>query len=199
MKLTIKTNLILLIALIALQFSCKKNQDNNAAPTPTNNAFTLTSIAVENGLLLSAYKCEPKVNGIEKSIPLSWSNVPATAKTLAICMIHYPVPTDTSNVSTYLTLWNIDKSVTGIPYGTANNGPWYMGANKDGNVISYTSPCSAGPGTHTYYITIYALSATPVMLPSQNSLSVNYKVLRNALSTVTIIDKATLTFNSITP
>jgi phosphatidylethanolamine-binding protein (PEBP) family uncharacterized protein len=74
-----------------------------------------------------------------------------------------------------------------------------MGANKDGNVISYTSPCSAGSGTHNYIITLYALSAVPPSLPTQHSLSVNYAVLKNALTSVTVIDKAVLNFKSVTP
>jgi hypothetical protein len=74
-----------------------------------------------------------------------------------------------------------------------------MGPNKDLNVISYTSPCSVGPGTHRYTITIYALSATPASLPKQNSLSVTYSVLKNSLSTVTILGKTSLVFDSVTP
>jgi phosphatidylethanolamine-binding protein (PEBP) family uncharacterized protein len=183
--------------IIFTQFSCKKSETTST--TAPSTAFTLTSIAVQNGFLLDAYKCEPKVSGVEKSIPLSWSNIPSTAKSLAISMIHYPNAADSSIISTYLTLWNIDKSVTAIPYGMAKNGAWFMGANKDGNVISYTSPCSAGSGTHNYIITLYALSAVPPSLPTQHSLSVNYAVLKNALTSVTVIDKAVLNFKSVTP
>jgi phosphatidylethanolamine-binding protein (PEBP) family uncharacterized protein len=113
-------------------------------------------------------------------------------------MVHYPFPGDSTQINSYLLLWGIDKSVTQIPYAKADKGPWFMGSNKDGNTISYTSPCSPSPGSHQYIITIYALSATPPGLPTQNSLSVNYSLLINALSTVTIIDKTTLVFNSVT-
>ena len=65
--------------------------------------------------------------------------------------------------------------------------------------ISYSSPCSAGSGTHQYTITLYALSATPASLPTQSSLSVTYPVLTSAISTVTVVGKATLVFNSVTP
>lgn len=180
-----------------LFFSCKKSTEN-VTPTPSGT-FTLSSIAVTNGMLLDAYKCEPKVNGKEKSIPLAWTNAPSSANAFAITMIHYPNANDSSVYNSYLELWGIDKSVTEIPYGQADKGPWFMGPNKDTNTISYTSPCSQGSGTHRYTITIFALSATPASLPKQSSLAVTYSVLKNALSTVTIIDKATLVFDSVTP
>ena len=50
--------------------------------------------------------------------------------------------------------------------GTADDGLWYIGSNKDGTAISYTSPCSPDAATHEYTITIYALSATPASLPT---------------------------------
>jgi len=178
--------------------SCQKDKEQSTIQ-PVNSLFSLTSIAVTNGLLLDAYKCEPKVNGIENSIPLSWSNAPSNATSFAITMVHYPDPKDSTHLNSYLLLWGIDKSITQIPYAQADKGPWFMGSNKDGNTISYTSPCSPSSGSHRYIITIYALSATPPGLPTESSLSVNYTVLINALATVSIIVKATLVFNSVTP
>lgn len=196
-----KIRLLALFFLVAAS-SCKKDDTTNtptAATATTATAFTLTSTAVANGLLLDAYKCEPKVNGIEKSLPLAWANAPAAANAFAITMVHYPDPANPAVFNSYLELWGIAKTVTGIAYGQAGNGPWFMGPNKDLRSISYSSPCSAGSGTHQYTVTIYALSATPASLPTQSSLSVTNQVLTNALSTVTVIDKATLVFNSVTP
>ncbi len=161
--------------------------------------FTLTSPAVVDGQLLPQYKCEQKVDGKEDSIPLAWTNVPAGAGSLAVIMHHYPDPNDRSKVSSYLLLWGIDPTVTEIPLGAADDGPWFMGANKDGVAISYTSPCSKGAGTHEYTITLYALSETPPSLPKQSSLAVDYQVLKQALDTVTVMDTATLTFTNTTP
>lgn len=136
---------------------------------------------------------------MEESIPLSWSNVPAGTKSLAVIMHHYPDPHDKTRVSAYLLIWGIDPGVTEIPHGAADDGPWFMGANKDGAAISYTSPCSKGAGTHEYTITVYALSETPPSLPQESSLSVTYEVLTKALETVTMIDTASLVFTSTTP
>lgn len=159
--------------------------------------FTLTSSAVVNGELLAEYKCEEKVDGKEASIPLAWSGVPESAGSLAVIMHHYPTPDDISQVNSYLLLWGIDPSVTEIPYGEADDGSWYMGVNKDGVTVSYTSPCSPSPGSHEYTITLYALSATPPSLPAESSPEVNYDVLKSAIETVTVIATATLTFNDV--
>ncbi len=168
-----------------------------SSDTTTTTPFTLTSIAVSGGELLDAYKCEAKVMGAEASIPLAWSGVPASAGSLAIIMHHYPDPTDTSNISYYLVLWDIAPSVTEIAHGAADDGPWYMGANKDGK-LSYTSPCSPSPGAHAYTITIYALSETPATLPAVSSTTITGDDLKTAIATVTTIDTATLDFDSVT-
>ncbi len=178
------------------QIQIKVIADDGVVDT-TGSEFTLTSIAIGNGELLDAYKCEAKVDGKENSIPLSWSNVPDGTNSLAIIMKHYPNPTDLENPSSYLLLWNIDPDVTEIPYGMADDGPWYMGSNKDGVAISYTSPCSPSAGSHEYTITLYALSETPSVLPNSSSIDVDYDVLINAISTVTVIDEASLTFNDV--
>jgi phosphatidylethanolamine-binding protein (PEBP) family uncharacterized protein len=200
MKRIIKINRIILVCMMIsiVSASCQKDKEQSIAPT-ADSLFTLTSDAVSNGLLLDAYKCEPKVNGIENSIPLSWSNAPANANSFAITMVHYPNPNDSIHLNSYLILWGIDKSVIVIPYAQADKGPWFMGSNKDTTAISYTSPCSPSSGAHKYTITIYALSATPQSLPANSSITVTYGVLMNALSTVTIIDTAILVFNNITP
>ena len=182
-------NLILIIALITgttFLATCKKRGCTD--PLGTNykstavkdngkckysGEFTLASIAVADGELKDEYKCEDKIDGIQKSIPLVWNNVPAGTGSLAIIMEHYPNPEDLTMANCYLLLWDIDPSVTEIPYGTADDGPWYMGSNKDGDYISYTSPCSPDAGTHKYQIILYALrkhllhcrTLAPWMLP----------------------------------
>lgn len=167
------------------------------AATTSSAAFTLTSSAVENGMLLAAFRGEKKdENGVEKSIPLAWSGVPAGTGSLAVIMFHYPFPEDHTQINTYLLLWDIAPTVTGIPHGKADDGPWFMGANKDGTVISYTSPNSPNPNPHEYTIVLYALSETPPTLPRESSLAVNHDAFMKALSTVKILGSASLTFVS---
>jgi len=187
---------IIILALFSLTIfiSCSKD---DKVDEPTNSTFTLSSSAIENGDLLDAYKCEVKINEIENSIPLSWTHVPDEANSLAIVMHHYPNSNDLTQVNSYLLLWDIDPGVAEMPYGTADDGPWFMGANKDGTAVSYTSPCSPSAGTHEYTITLYALSETPSVLPTSSSVSVDYDTMINAISSVTVIDQAILTFNDV--
>jgi phosphatidylethanolamine-binding protein (PEBP) family uncharacterized protein len=154
-------------------------------------AFTLTSPAVVDGALQEEYQCETKVDGVEDSIPLAWSNLPSGTNQVAITM-HEPT---TGN--TYLLLWGIDASVTSIAHGAADDGAWFMGPNKDGNAISYTSPCSQSGGTHSYTLTIYALSETPASLPTANELTMTMTLdtLTTAIAPVTLAS-ATLTFTT---
>mgnify|MGYP006865031683 CR=1 FL=1 len=74
--------------------------------------IVLSSEAISGRELLDSYKCEAKVDGVEASIPLTWSNIPTSAGSI---------------VNSYLLPWDIDPTVTSIAYGTADDGPWYMG------------------------------------------------------------------------
>ncbi|MCP3690520.1 MAG: hypothetical protein GY784_19120 [Gammaproteobacteria bacterium] len=163
--------------------------------------FTLTSEAISDGQILESYTCEKKepidTEYEKNSIPLSWSNVPESAGSLAITMHLYPNPDDTTSVNSYLALWGIDPSTTEIPYGKADEGSWYIGGNKAGLATSYTSPCSHSPGTHKYILTLYALSETPPSLPVENDKDINYDKLTEAIATVTTIDTAVLKFDFI--
>lgn len=189
--------------LFPILFICLLSCENKEAAITTCNHddfktihsnFKLSSIAIENGVLLAAYKCEQKIDGIENSIPLSWQNVPVGTKSLAIVMYHYPKGVEKNEVNSYLLLWDIDPKTTSIPYKMAGDGAWFMGANKDGNAVSYTSPCSHGKGKHEYTIALYALSETPPGLPKMSTIEVDYNVLMDAISTVDIIDRTTLKF-----
>lgn len=159
-----------------------------------NPDFKLASKAVVDGKLVEEYKCETKVNGVENSIPLSWSNVPKGTKSLAIVMYHYPKKDNKKEVNSYLLLWGIDPSVSAIPYKMANNPNWLMGANKDGTAVSYTSPCSRGKGDHKYTIALFALKEYPKSLPKFNTIEVNYLTFMKAISETEVIDRTSLSF-----
>jgi phosphatidylethanolamine-binding protein (PEBP) family uncharacterized protein len=170
--------------------------DTGYSVVSENSEFTLSSIAIDSdGEILSDYQCEEKVNGSEKSIPISWSNVPEGTGSLAIS-IHAYTNSAVVETNSYLTLWDIDPSVTEIVYGGADDGDWYMGPNKDGVGISYTSPCNPNGNSSNYFMTIYALSETPSSLPSENSLTVDYDTLIEAIGTVTLIDSIEMEYVS---
>lgn len=183
--------------LCALLFTACDNESSDEDPDTDDGTFTITSAAVANGELLDAFKCEDKTNDIENSIPIAWENVPEGTASLAVMMYHFPNANDQTQANSYILLWDIDPSVTAIPYGTADDGAWYMGANKDGTAISYTSPCSPSAGSHEYTITVYALSETPTSLPSQSTVDVDYDALKAAIESVTLVGSASLTFNDV--
>lgn len=175
----------------------RKDDDSCEYAEEETGDFALRSVAVSDGALIDDYKCEEKTNDVENSIPLAWSNVPEGTGSLAIVMYHYPNGDQTGMApNTYLFLWDIDPSVTEIPYGAADDGAWHMGPNKDGTAISYTSPCSpnAEPGAHTYYITLYALSETPASLPSESTLDMDWDTMQAAIESVTVVGESTLEF-----
>lgn len=194
-----KVIFVLLPLLVVFTLSCNKNKadlpkENFDDFKTINSDFKLTSVAVKDGVLSDDYKCEEKVNGVENSIPLAWENVPDGTKSLAVIMYHYPKKDDKTEVNSYLLLWDIKPEITEIPYKMAGKGDWFMGSNKDGNAISYSSPCSRGKGKHEYTIALFALSETPAALPKSSSMEVDYTAFINAISTVKIIDRTTLNF-----
>ncbi|MBU2062504.1 MAG: YbhB/YbcL family Raf kinase inhibitor-like protein [Bacteroidetes bacterium] len=191
---------ILAVIVVVLNTSCQNNKqpiyqkfDNFKT---INTDFKITSEAIVNGQLLAKYQCEEKINGVENSIPLSWTNVPLGTKSLAVIMYHYPKKDDKLEVNSYLLLWNIDPSISQIPYKMANNPSWAMGANKDGNTVSYTSPCSKGPGKHEYTIALFALGEDIKSLPKSSSVKVNYEQFMKAISETKLIDRTSLTFTA---
>ncbi|MEI7745392.1 MAG: hypothetical protein WCK58_16775 [Chloroflexota bacterium] len=168
-------------------------------PVTAPVSFTLRSEAIVDGRLLPAYRCERKQDGVEAVIPLAWTGVPAGTGSLAVVMHHHPVPGDETKVSSYLLLWAISPSATGIDHGEAPGRAWQMGANKDGVAVSYTSPCSKGAGAHEYTITVYALARTPASLPDRSTTDVTYQVLADAIATVEVLGMAQMTFTGTTP
>ena len=193
------------IALLAGAAACGRpdtptiTPEATASDVTTGAPMTLTSPAVADGRLLPAFRCEPKVNGTEASIPLAWSGVPAGTASLAIAMHHHPDPAREDRVNGYLEVWGIPPTVTALAHGAADDGPWLLGANKDGVAISYTSPCSKAAGTHTYIVELFALAETPASLPTQSSLDVTYPVMAAAVGRVPVLATATLTFTDTAP
>jgi hypothetical protein len=170
----------------------------DVADTP---GFILTSAAIADGMLMEDFKCERKADdGTKSSIPLAWSGVPEGTGSLAITMHHFTNPNDSdlARANQYLLLWGIDPSVTGIANGAADDGPWFMGSDKDGTRASYTSPRSQSTGTHAYTITIYALSEIPPSLPQASSVEASLAVLVAAIESVTELGRTTLPFNDVT-
>jgi Raf kinase inhibitor-like YbhB/YbcL family protein len=112
----------------------------------------LESDAFGHGEPIAArYACD----GEDVSPPLSWSDVPDDAVTLAVICDDPDAP---SGTFTHWVAWGIDPAAGGLAEGEA---PPREGLNGFGGV-GYRGPCPPpGHGRHRYFFRLYALDADP--------------------------------------
>ncbi|MFT6925703.1 MAG: phosphatidylethanolamine-binding protein (PEBP) family uncharacterized protein [Psychromonas sp.] len=181
------------------------------ANVSAKDALKLTSpVMEEGGTLPVLYTCEGKAI----SPPLSWSGVPAAAKSLVFIMDHQPHPgpgpqkqaqeqTQTqadSNKATaahrdpqsqstelrwYWTLYNVPVSASKLDAGQSLG---ILGSNIVNNENAYAPPCSKGPGLKRYTIHLYALSD---VLTLSDPKKVSEAVLRKCMQNL-VLDSASL-------
>lgn len=107
----------------------------------------ISSTAFENnGMIPSEYTCD----GSDISPPLTISEIPKEAKSLAIIMDDPDAPIGTF---THWVVWNIPPQKTQFAKGEKISFP--QGKTSFGRK-SYGGPCPPG-GTHRYFFKIYAL------------------------------------------
>ena len=125
--------------------------DQQPPRTPAG-VFQLTSPAIADGGVLPD---EYNGNGEGATLPLEWKGAPAGTASYAIIMDHV----DRDGITkTYWVMYDIPAGVTSIPKNVKGIGR--LGATwKRGE--TYVTPHSAGGGTHTYTLHVYALSAVP--------------------------------------
>jgi phosphatidylethanolamine-binding protein (PEBP) family uncharacterized protein len=151
----------------------------------TSSALTLTSPDfTAGGRLPTSYTCD----GGGNTPSLTWSGVPADAKSLLLIMNTVPGPprpgeSESSNHA-YLVLYNIPVSANSALSGKY---PGVVGMNFKDKSPGYTPPCSQGPGDKTYTFTLYALSSTISLSPALASENVVTKAISNM-----VIEKAEL-------
>lgn len=139
--------------LISFLFSCKKEIVEAIVPTASTLVAESTAFT-NNGTLPAKYTCD----GASISPPISWKDAPTGTKSFAVIMHHVP-PTGDNHV--YMLLYNIPSSVSSLTEKTSNVG--LFGVNTVNGKTEYSPPCSQGPGAKLYVITVYALSAEPVL------------------------------------
>lgn len=127
------------------------------AATPSF-AMELKSIDVAEGALSPVTEICSRYGGGDISPALTWSGVPANAKSLAVTIFD----PDAHGGWWHWLVVDIPATATGLPQG-AGSGKAAMPAgaqqavNSDGN-SGYDGPCPpAGSGTHHYQITLWAL------------------------------------------
>jgi phosphatidylethanolamine-binding protein (PEBP) family uncharacterized protein len=104
-----------------------------------------------DGLLDAKYTCD----GESLSPPFEWGDLPKGTKSLALVM-HHMAPGNDEHV--YIVNWNIPASAKSLAAGK-RVGTW--GVNTVNRRAEYAPPCSQGPGTKIYTVTLYALRESP--------------------------------------
>ena len=165
------------------------------APVTPTGAMKLSSPSFSDaGPLPVSLKCT-RDGGTGQSPPLTWEGAPQGTQSLAVIMHHFPQHTDPAVdvPSHYWLLWNLPAGTTSLPQGNPRR-IGTVGSDKDGRTTGYTPPCSpGGGGTHTYTLTVYALSEPPAVLGTTDSLDVDWSRMITAIDG-TVLDLASLSF-----
>ncbi len=146
----------------------------------TGNGFA------NNGIYPKIYTCDS--SGFSPG--LQWSNAPSGTNSYAITMHHFPPSYPTEDKHVYLVLYNISNTVTSLSDNSKSIGSF--GINTVDRKNTYTPPCSQGPGAKVYILTLYALSAAPIISVSSSQVTMDIllagmrnKILDSTVMTVT--------------
>ncbi|HEX5437507.1 MAG TPA: YbhB/YbcL family Raf kinase inhibitor-like protein [Gemmatimonadaceae bacterium] len=129
-------------------------QSPATAPAP---AMTVRSAAFAAGSAIpKVYTCDGR--GI--SPPLSWSGVPASARSLALIVDDPDAPDPKAPQTTWVhwVLYDIPPSASGLPEGVAATALPHgtRAGTNDFKTAAYGGPCPP-VGTHRYFFKLYAL------------------------------------------
>jgi hypothetical protein len=112
--------------------------------------ITVTSPMVEQGTIANRYTC----HGAGESPPLSWSGVPAAARSVALVVDDASAPI---TPRLYWIVYNVSPATVDIQAGRLPNGA--LEARNSSGKTRYSPPCPAGK-SHKYRFTVYALNTT---------------------------------------
>jgi Raf kinase inhibitor-like YbhB/YbcL family protein len=120
-------------------------------------SMTLTSPEFKHGGDIPVrYTCD----GEDISPPLSWSDVPITALSLALIVEDpdAPDPAAPQRIWTHWVLYNMPPDATGLKEGVTNNElpPGTLEGRNDWHKTGYSGPCPP-VGRHRYFFKLYAL------------------------------------------
>jgi Raf kinase inhibitor-like YbhB/YbcL family protein len=155
-----------------------------AAPTPV---FTLSSTNFNSGEAIPTTHALSDCGGTNRSIQLSWTNAPSGIKSFAVSMldkssspvnfVHWLV-TDISSTETSIAA---GVSGTNIMPDNMPTGSREYTDNYPSNLPGYGGPCPPTGETHTYEVTLYALSESSTTFVNSTTGG-NLTAFNNALS-----------------
>ncbi|MGC2518112.1 MAG: YbhB/YbcL family Raf kinase inhibitor-like protein [Burkholderiales bacterium] len=107
-----------------------------------------------NGTIPKTYTCD----GRDTSPPLSWSGVPAEAKSLVLIVDDPDAPDPAAPKTTWVhwVLYNIPPSASSLPAGAKNLPAGAQQGANDWHRLGYGGPCPP-VGRHRYFHKLYAL------------------------------------------
>lgn len=161
----------ILLGFVFLSIMACEKDSSNTTQTTTSNFEAFSTAFVNNGTFPKLFTCDS--TGISPTV--SWKNAPTGTNSYAITMHTIP-PTGEKHV--YIVLYNLPATLSSIAQGVSNTG--IFGINTVNGKMSYSPPCSQGPGAKIYVITVYALAKQPVISVAPSALSMD--VLLSAMS-----------------
>lgn len=142
--------LTLLLAAVPMTALAEPAAPAKATAKPT--ALKVTSTAfTNNGAIPADYTCD----GAQTTPPLSWSNVPKNARTVAVLVEDPDAP---SGAFTHWLVTGIPATITSLSSGGALPEGAMVAKNGKGDT-GYYGPCPPG-GRHHYFFHVYALDTT---------------------------------------
>lgn len=165
----------LLLGFIFLGILACKKDSSTTTQTTTSTLEAFSTAFVNNGAFPKLYTCDS--TGLSPTI--SWKNAPTGTNAYAVTMHTIP-PTGEKHV--YLVLYNLPATLSSIPQAVSNTGTF--GMNTVNGKMTYTPPCSQGPGAKIYVITVYALSKQPLISVAPSAVTMD--VLLSAMSGITL-------------
>jgi len=107
-------------------------------------------------------------DGQNVSPPLAWTDVPASAQSLALIMDDPDAP---SKTWVHWVIYDIASTSDGLPEAVPATEETVGGARQgvnDFRKIGYGGPCPPKGSTHRYFFRLYALDAEPSLPPGAN-------------------------------
>ena len=126
------------------------------SPVSGTKAMTLSAPKL---LEFKSLAAENSCDGLGIVPTLTWANIPAGTKSLAITFNTLPGPARPGEIAqddfNHLVIYNLASTSVGLDSKLIDG---ILGKNFKGS-LGYTPPCSQGPGQKEYTFTLYAVSA----------------------------------------
>lgn len=145
----------------------------------------ISSVFSHQGMIPATYTCD----GADVSPPLTWSGIPADAKSLALIVDDPDAPDPAAPRRTWVhwVLYDIPPALTGLAEGAADRLPAGIreGMN-DFRRARYGGPCPP-LGKHRYFFKLYALDKMLGALPGASKVAVEKAMQGHILMTSELV------------